>query len=78
MNNLFPAHRDIHETYDLKGSTVGRLLPDSKLEDNPGAVMKDLNWLNRSRTLEVCTSDIIEFSDLTAPSRSLARINVLC
>ena len=24
MNNLFPAHKDIHETYDLKGSTVGR------------------------------------------------------
>ncbi|KIM24216.1 hypothetical protein M408DRAFT_11102 [Serendipita vermifera MAFF 305830] len=52
MNNLFPAHRDIHETYDLKGSTVGRLLPDSKLENNPGAVMKDLNWINRSRVLE--------------------------
>ncbi|KAJ3836608.1 SAICAR synthase-like protein [Lentinula raphanica] len=25
MNNLFPPHKDIHETYDLKGSTVGRL-----------------------------------------------------
>uniref|UniRef100_A0A0W0FSC9 1-phosphatidylinositol-4-phosphate 5-kinase n=1 Tax=Moniliophthora roreri TaxID=221103 RepID=A0A0W0FSC9_MONRR len=24
MNNLFPPHKDIHETYDLKGSTVGR------------------------------------------------------
>ncbi|GAA5999444.1 hypothetical protein JCM5350_001122, partial [Sporobolomyces pararoseus] len=27
MNNLFPPHRDIHETYDLKGSSVGRLYP---------------------------------------------------
>ncbi|KIK66178.1 hypothetical protein GYMLUDRAFT_56012 [Collybiopsis luxurians FD-317 M1] len=25
MNNLFPPHKDVHETYDLKGSTVGRL-----------------------------------------------------
>lgn len=56
MNNLFPAHRDIHETYDLKGSTVGRLLPQSKLEENPGAVMKDLNWIERGRVLEVCLS----------------------
>jgi len=53
MNNLFPAHRDIHENYDLKGSTVGRLLPESKLQDNPGAVMKDLNWIQRGRVLEV-------------------------
>ncbi|PVF93524.1 SAICAR synthase-like protein [Serendipita vermifera] len=53
MNNLFPAHRDIHETYDLKGSTVGRLLPDSKLEENPNAVMKDLNWIQRGRVLEL-------------------------
>ncbi|CAG7850063.1 Phosphatidylinositol 4-phosphate 5-kinase its3; AltName: Full=1-phosphatidylinositol 4-phosphate kinase; AltName: Full=Diphosphoinositide kinase; AltName: Full=PIP5K; AltName: Full=PtdIns(4)P-5-kinase [Serendipita indica DSM 11827] len=52
MNNLFPAHRDIHETYDLKGSTVGRHLPASKLEDNPGAVMKDMNWIERGRVLE--------------------------
>jgi len=53
MNNLFPAHRDIHETYDLKGSTVGRILPESRLEENPGAVMKDLNWIERGRVLEV-------------------------
>ncbi|KAG8817645.1 Phosphatidylinositol-4-phosphate 5-kinase, partial [Serendipita sp. 399] len=52
MNNLFPAHRDIHETYDLKGSTVGRLLPASKVEENPGAVMKDMNWIDRGRVLE--------------------------
>lgn len=56
MNNLFPAHRDIHETYDLKGSTVGRMLPESKLEDNPNAVMKDLNWIKRERVLEVGVS----------------------
>ncbi|KZT37016.1 SAICAR synthase-like protein [Sistotremastrum suecicum HHB10207 ss-3] len=53
MNNLFPPHRDIHETYDLKGSTVGRLYPEEKAATNPRAVMKDNNWLRRNKTLEL-------------------------
>ncbi|KAG8854095.1 Phosphatidylinositol-4-phosphate 5-kinase [Tulasnella sp. 330] len=53
MNNLFPPHRDIHETYDLKGSTVGRLYPESKAATNPRAVLKDLNWINRGRVIEL-------------------------
>ena len=53
MNNLFPLHKDIHETYDLKGSTVGREYPPAKALENPRAVLKDLNWINRGRTLEV-------------------------
>lgn len=52
MNNLFPPHRDIHGTYDLKGSTIGRLYDESLLSSNPRATMKDLNWLNRGLTLE--------------------------
>ncbi|KAG5338292.1 hypothetical protein C0989_007714 [Termitomyces sp. Mn162] len=53
MNNIFPPHRDIHETYDLKGSTVGREYPEGKAEQNPRAVLKDLNWINRGRVLEL-------------------------
>ncbi|RDB27012.1 Phosphatidylinositol 4-phosphate 5-kinase its3 [Hypsizygus marmoreus] len=53
MNNIFPPHRDIHETYDLKGSTVGREYPEEKAAKNPRAVLKDLNWINRGRTLEL-------------------------
>lgn len=53
MNNLFPPHRDIHETYDLKGSTFGREYPEEKAEKNPRAVLKDLNWINRNRELEL-------------------------
>ncbi|GAM43719.1 1-phosphatidylinositol-4-phosphate 5-kinase [Talaromyces pinophilus] len=52
MNNLFPPHRDIHQTFDLKGSTVGRDLREENLEKNPRATMKDLNWLRRGRHLE--------------------------
>ncbi|KAG9089800.1 hypothetical protein FRC06_001389 [Ceratobasidium sp. 370] len=37
MNNLFPAHLDIHETYDLKGSTVGREYDEAKARENPQA-----------------------------------------
>ena len=53
MNNLFPAHKDVHETYDLKGSTVGREYPEEKAAVNPRAVLKDLNWINRGKTLEL-------------------------
>jgi 1-phosphatidylinositol-4-phosphate 5-kinase len=52
MNNLFPPHRDIHQTFDLKGSTIGRDLQESDLERNPRATMKDLNWVRRNRILE--------------------------
>ncbi|KAI9436147.1 SAICAR synthase-like protein [Lactarius psammicola] len=51
MNNLFPAHKDIHETYDLKGSTVGRLYPEDRARENPRAVLKDLNWIERRKEL---------------------------
>jgi 1-phosphatidylinositol-4-phosphate 5-kinase len=53
MNNLFPPHKDIHETYDLKGSTVGREYPEAKAAVKPRAVLKDLNWINRGRTLDL-------------------------
>lgn len=53
MNNLFPPHRDIHETYDLKGSTVGREYPEEKAKQNPHAVLKDINWIDRSKILEL-------------------------
>ncbi|KAJ7746586.1 hypothetical protein B0H16DRAFT_1321020 [Mycena metata] len=53
MNNLFPPHRDVHETFDLKGSTVGREYPEAKAATNPRAVLKDLNWINRGKMLEL-------------------------
>ncbi|KAB8258198.1 hypothetical protein BDV32DRAFT_72957 [Aspergillus pseudonomiae] len=52
MNNLFPPHRDIHQTFDLKGSTIGRDLREEDLEKNPRATLKDLNWVRRERHLE--------------------------
>jgi len=52
MNNLFPPHRDIHRTFDLKGSTVGRDFKEENLEANPRATLKDLNWLRRDQHME--------------------------
>lgn len=52
MNNLFPPHRDIHQTFDLKGSTIGRDLREEDLEKNPRATLKDLNWVRRNRHVE--------------------------
>ncbi|KAF2737973.1 SAICAR synthase-like protein [Polyplosphaeria fusca] len=52
MNNLFPPHRDIHRTFDLKGSTIGRDFKEEELENNPRATLKDLNWLRRNLHLE--------------------------
>lgn len=52
MNNLFPPHRDIHQMFDLKGSTVGRDYKEEDLEKNPRATLKDLNWLRRNYHFE--------------------------
>ncbi|KAL3466806.1 hypothetical protein BJX64DRAFT_274438 [Aspergillus heterothallicus] len=52
MNNLFPPHRDIHSTFDLKGSMIGREMCEDYIKDHPRSTMKDLNWLRRERQLE--------------------------
>ncbi|EFX03358.1 hypothetical protein CMQ_5408 [Grosmannia clavigera kw1407] len=53
MNNLFPPHRDIHQTFDLKGSTIGRDYPEERVAGNARATLKDLNWLRRQEHLEL-------------------------
>jgi Phosphatidylinositol-4-phosphate 5-Kinase len=52
LMTVFPAHRDIHQTYDLKGSTIGREFDEAKLKDNPKGPLKDLNWINRGMSLQ--------------------------
>ncbi|KAJ3016425.1 Phosphatidylinositol-4-phosphate 5-kinase [Thoreauomyces humboldtii] len=53
MLNVFPPNKDIHEMYDLKGSTVGREFPEDEAKDDPRAVLKDLNWMHRNRKLQL-------------------------
>lgn len=52
MNNLFPPHMDIHSTYDVKGSTVGRITTEDDKRGNPRGTLKDLNWLNSKQYLK--------------------------
>ncbi|EGG11887.1 uncharacterized protein MELLADRAFT_46552 [Melampsora larici-populina 98AG31] len=61
MNNLFPPHRDIHETYDLKGSAIGREYPEDKAK--AGAVLKDLNWIHRSKAIDLGPTKRTVFED---------------
>jgi len=53
MNNIFPPHKDIHMTFDLKGSTIGREYKEDDLDKNPRAVLKDLNWVRRDMHLNL-------------------------
>lgn len=53
MNNLFPPHMDIHSTYDVKGSTVGRVTTEDDKKGNPRGTLKDLNWLNSKQYLQL-------------------------
>ncbi|EPS45371.1 hypothetical protein H072_547 [Dactylellina haptotyla CBS 200.50] len=51
MNNIFPPHKDIHMTFDLKGSHIGREYKEDPQGENPKAVLKDLNWEKRGMHL---------------------------
>ncbi|KAI9307471.1 hypothetical protein BJ944DRAFT_157993 [Cunninghamella echinulata] len=53
MGNVFPPNKNVHETYDLKGSTFGRITTDEEIDRNAHAVMKDLNWMNQGKKLEL-------------------------
>ncbi|KAF2862140.1 SAICAR synthase-like protein [Piedraia hortae CBS 480.64] len=63
MNNLFPPHRDIHQTFDLKGSTIGRDYNEELLKQNPHATLKDLNWLRRDLRLHLGPQKRAQFMD---------------
>lgn len=53
MGNVFPSNKDVHETFDLKGSTHGRRTSLQEISKNPQAVLKDLNWMDTLSVLEL-------------------------
>ncbi|TKY89940.1 hypothetical protein EX895_001238 [Sporisorium graminicola] len=78
MNNLFPPHRDIHETFDLKGSSIGREYPEEKAAAKAGAVLKDLNWLKRGREIELGPEKRALFeAQLRSDVTLLQRLNIM-
>ncbi|GCE98923.1 phosphatidylinositol-4-phosphate 5-kinase [Zygosaccharomyces mellis] len=56
MNNLFPPHLAMHSTYDLKGSTWGRMTkinPQLANDENYKPVLKDLNFLEEDQRIKL-------------------------
>jgi 1-phosphatidylinositol-4-phosphate 5-kinase len=51
MGNIFPPAKDIHEIYDLKGSSLGRQVTVQEIKENPRIVRKDLNWIQSGHHL---------------------------
>ena len=52
MGNVFPIDRPVHERYDLKGSTRGRVTSEEERKD-PNVVLKDLDWIRAGRKLHL-------------------------
>ncbi|CAN6672616.1 phosphatidylinositol 4-phosphate 5-kinase Mss4p [Trichomonascus vanleenenianus] len=79
MNNLFPPHRDIHRTYDLKGSTLGRMFPepaDGVLQRS--RVYKDLNWIKHNEKIRLGPRKRAEFiGQLEIDVALLKRLNIM-
>ncbi|KAI9322627.1 hypothetical protein BX666DRAFT_1849629 [Dichotomocladium elegans] len=78
MGNVFPANKDIHETYDLKGSLIGRLLKDEEIKKSKNAVMKDLNFQKNNQKLQLGPAKRKLFiSQLTHDVKLLVRLNIM-
>lgn len=47
MGNVYPANKDIHERFDLKGSMYGRYTdPDPSKGKESTPTLKDQNWVS--------------------------------
>ncbi|KAJ3367711.1 Phosphatidylinositol-4-phosphate 5-kinase [Allomyces arbusculus] len=64
MANVFPPNYDIHLTFDLKGSTIGReTSPEDIARKGKKAVLKDINWLKMNRRLMLGPEKAKMFTD---------------
>jgi 1-phosphatidylinositol-4-phosphate 5-kinase len=50
MGNVNPPNKDVHRTYDLKGSVVGRSIEEASMI-GPILVLKDMNWKKNGERL---------------------------
>jgi 1-phosphatidylinositol-4-phosphate 5-kinase len=78
MGNVLPSNKDIHETFDLKGSTFGRLTSDEEVAKNPHAVMKDQNWVKNKQQIQLGESKRALFlTQLERDVEILKRLNIM-
>lgn len=79
MNNLFPPHLEMHNTFDLKGSTLGRYTKVSNtFDDDPRPVLKDLNWLENHMKIQFGPlKGQIFLNQLKKDVEFLSRLNIM-
>jgi hypothetical protein len=78
MGNVLPSNKDIHETFDLKGSTFGRLTSDEEVAKNKNAVMKDQNWVKSKDKIQLGASKQTLFlTQLQRDVDILTRLNIM-
>lgn len=82
MNNLFPPHRDIHRTFDLKGSTLGRHFthpkPGSASSGKRQVVYKDEDFLEQNESIELGPRKREQFlKQLVIDVELLKRLNIM-
>jgi 1-phosphatidylinositol-4-phosphate 5-kinase len=76
MSSVFDTEKPIHEKYDLKGSTVGRIVKEEEMK--PGVVLKDMNLMHSGRKFYFGRHNIEIFrSTLEVDSKFLARLNIM-
>lgn len=64
MENLFDSPLEIHEQYDLKGSTVNRFVGEKMEMFNPAVALKDLDFHRRLRLGPVMKSLMLEQAEI--------------
>ncbi|KAI9313741.1 hypothetical protein BX666DRAFT_1973038 [Dichotomocladium elegans] len=74
MGNVFPGNKDVHLTFDLKGSTFARFTPENK----HNAVLKDQNWINRKERIQLGPEKRqLLFNQLKKDVEFLTRLNIM-
>ncbi|EGR32427.1 phosphatidylinositol-4-phosphate 5-kinase family protein, putative, partial [Ichthyophthirius multifiliis] len=63
MGNVFHTRKYINEKFDLKGSKYGRITKQSLLKSK-GITFKDLDFINKSRKLNVKNNQYVEFMNI--------------
>ncbi|KAG0808030.1 hypothetical protein G6F16_010194 [Rhizopus arrhizus] len=78
MGNVLPPNKDIHATFDLKGSTFGRLTSEDEINKNPHAVLKDQNWVKKNEKIQLGEKKKKMFlTQLEKDVDTLKRLNIM-
>ncbi|KAG4095197.1 SAICAR synthase-like protein [Neocallimastix lanati (nom. inval.)] len=78
MQNILPPNKDIHERYDLKGSTQGRIVNDEIIKKDKSVVLKDLNWIKLRRRIKLGPEKRKIFIDqIEKDAQLLAKLNIM-